>query len=122
MTHRMSVSIELYFVILRSLVIGNRTVDNKFSHSMNRKNINMTQEQIIEKLRGIIEPYVEDKSALQSMNGETNLLNDLDVNSANLVDIIIDVEDAFDIEIDDDSAEKMLTVKDAVEIVKTKMA
>ncbi|MEZ4886823.1 MAG: phosphopantetheine-binding protein [Chitinophagales bacterium] len=82
----------------------------------------MTKEQITEKLQTIIAPYVEDKSLLQSINGETNLLNDLDINSANLVDIIIDVEDAFDIEIDDDSAEKMLTVKDAVEVVMAKTA
>lgn len=82
----------------------------------------MTQEQITEKLQTIIAVYVEDKSALENINGETNLLNDLDINSANLVDIIIDVEDAFDIEIDDDSAEKMLTVKDAVEVVMTKTA
>ncbi len=82
----------------------------------------MTQEQITEKLQTIIAPYVEDKSALEGINGETNLLNDLDINSANLVDIIIDVEDAFDIEIDDDSAEKMLTVKDAVEVVMAKTA
>ncbi|MGB1243258.1 MAG: acyl carrier protein [Chitinophagales bacterium] len=82
----------------------------------------MTQEQITEKLQTIIAVYVEDKSALENINGETNLLNDLDINSANLVDIIIDVEDAFDIEIDDDSAEKMMTVKDAVEVVMTKTA
>lgn len=82
----------------------------------------MSQQEITEKLKTIIAVYVEDKTALEGINGKTNLLNDLDINSANLVDIIIDVEDAFDIEIDDDSAEKMLTVKDAVEVVSSKTA
>ena len=81
----------------------------------------MTQQEITEKLQTIIAVYVEDKSMLENTSGETNLLSDLDINSANLVDIIIDVEDAFDIEIDDDSAEKMLTVKDAVEVVQSKI-
>jgi acyl carrier protein len=39
-----------------------------------------------------------------------------------LVDIILDAEVAFDIEIDDDSAEKMLTVGAAIEIVERLIA
>ena len=77
----------------------------------------MDQKEIIEKLKKIIEPYVQDQEAFATINEETDLLNDLKVNSSNLVDIIIDAEDEFDIEIDDDSAEKMLTVKDAVAII-----
>ncbi|MEO0337973.1 MAG: acyl carrier protein [Bacteroidota bacterium] len=77
----------------------------------------MDQNEIIEKLKKIIEPYVQDQEAFSKINEETDLLNDLKVNSSNLVDIIIDAEDEFDIEIDDDSAEKMLTVKDAVAII-----
>ena len=77
----------------------------------------MDQNEIIEKLKIIIEPYVQDQEAFAKINEETDLLNDLKVNSSNLVDIIIDAEDEFDIEIDDDSAEQMLTVKDAVAII-----
>ena len=77
----------------------------------------MEKSAIIEKLRTIIEPYVQDQDAFANINESTDLLNDLKINSANLVDIIIDTEMEFDIEIDDDSAEKMLTVKDAVEII-----
>ena len=77
----------------------------------------MERASIIEKLRKIIEPYVQDQDAFANISESTDLLNDLKVNSANLVDIIIDAEMEFDIEIDDDSAEKMLTVKDAVEVI-----
>ena len=52
----------------------------------------------------------------------TDFINDLKVNSANLVDIVLDVEDVFDIEIDNDSMEKMLSVKAAVEIIETKLS
>lgn len=77
----------------------------------------MDRNAIVEKLREIIEPYVQNQEAFANISEDTDLLNDLKVNSANLVDIIIDAEMAFDIEIDDDSAEKMLTVKDAVGII-----
>jgi len=81
------------------------------------KKYKMDRTAIIGKLREIIEPYVQDQEAFTKISEETDLLQDLKVNSANLVDIIIDAEIAFDIEIDDDSAEKMLTVKDAVTII-----
>lgn len=77
----------------------------------------MDRPAVIAELRKIIEPYVQDKEAFASMDENTDLLSDLKINSAHLVDIILDAEEAFDIEIDDDSAERMLTVKDAVEII-----
>ena len=77
----------------------------------------MEQTSIIDQLKTIIEPYVQDKEAFAAITGETDLLNDLKVNSANLVDIIIDIEMAFDIEISDDDAEQMLKVKDAIGVI-----
>jgi acyl carrier protein len=81
----------------------------------------MNTEEITEKLRKIIEPYVQNHEAFEALTMDTDLLTDLKINSAHLVDIILDAEEAFDIEIDDDSAEKMLTVKDAVEIITQKI-
>lgn len=82
----------------------------------------MRQQEIIDKLTEVIKTYVEDKEALQDLAPETHLINDLNINSAHLVDIILDTEEAFDIEIDDEAAEQMLTVKAAVEIVQSKLA
>lgn len=76
----------------------------------------MSREEIENKLKEIIEPYVQEKGALENLQSETDLLRDLKINSAHLVDIILDMEDAFDIEIDDESAEAMLTVGQAVDI------
>ncbi|MEZ4830334.1 MAG: acyl carrier protein [Bacteroidia bacterium] len=73
--------------------------------------------EITDKLRTLISPYVEDKSLLDAVTAETDLLKDLQINSAHMVDIILDAEEAFDIEIDDESAEKMLTVGEAVRII-----
>jgi acyl carrier protein len=77
---------------------------------------------ITQKLHTIIEPYVEDKALLANVSPDTDLLNDLKINSADLVDVILDTEEVFDIEIDDDAAEQMLTVKDAVRIIQERIA
>ena len=82
----------------------------------------MDKQEIIDKLQTIIKPYVQDQEAFANISEETDLLADLKINSANLVDVILDTEEEFDIEIDDDAAEKMLTVKAAVEIIMERVA
>ena len=83
--------------------------------------INMTKEEIISKLTTIVKPYVQNEEGFKNLNENTDFINDLEINSANLVDIILDVEDEFKIEIDNDSMEKMLSVKTTVEIIQTKI-
>jgi acyl carrier protein len=81
----------------------------------------MTKEDIISKLTTIVKPYVQNEEGFKNLNENTDFINDLEINSANLVDIILDVEDEFNIEIDNDSMEIMLSVKATVEVIQTKM-
>ena len=81
----------------------------------------MTKEELIVSLKKIVKPYIQDESAFKNLSEETDFVNDLKINSANLVDVILDVEDEFDIEIDNDSMEKMLSVKTAIEVITTKL-
>ncbi len=82
----------------------------------------MSEKEIISRLKNIVKPYVQRNEGLENFNEETDFLRDLEINSANLVDVVLDVEDEFDIEIDNDSMEGMLTVKDAKSIIQKKMA
>ena len=82
----------------------------------------MTKKELINSLQKIIKPYVQDQEAFKNLSEETDFINDLKINSANLVDVILDVEDEFDIEIDNESMEKMLSVKAAMDIIETKLA
>ncbi|WP_299666990.1 acyl carrier protein [uncultured Polaribacter sp.] len=82
----------------------------------------MTKEEIIKKLTKIVKPYVQNEEAFKNLNEDTDFINDLEINSANLVDIVLDVEDEFNIEIDNDSMEKMLSVKAVVIIIQEKQA
>ncbi|MEM7374569.1 MAG: phosphopantetheine-binding protein [Bacteroidota bacterium] len=77
----------------------------------------MQQEEIIAKLRDIIQPYVQNQEAFANIHPETDLLKDLEINSSHIVDIVLDTEDAFNIEISDEDAEQMLTVQAAVAVV-----
>lgn len=81
----------------------------------------MKKEELIERLKGIVKPYVRNEEGFNQMNEDTDFLKDLQINSANLVDVILDIENEFDIEIDNDSMEKMLDVKSAMKIIVTKL-
>ena len=81
----------------------------------------MTKEELIIKLKAIVKPYIQDEEAFINLTEETDFINDLKINSANLVDVVLDVEDEFNIEIDNDSMEKMLSVKAAIEIIEQKL-
>jgi acyl carrier protein len=60
----------------------------------------MNKEEIIEKLKNIVKPYASNEQAYENFTEDTDFITDLNINSANLVDIILDVEDAFQIHID----------------------
>lgn len=82
----------------------------------------MTQEELLNKLKTIVEPYVQNQEGFSAISENTDFIKDLEINSANLVDVVLDVEDEFDIEIDNDAMEQMLTVKASIEVIKTKLA
>ncbi|RTY93658.1 acyl carrier protein [Flavobacterium sp. GT3R68] len=82
----------------------------------------MNREETIEKLKTIVKPYIKDQEAFNNLNENTDFINDLKINSANLVDVILDIEEAFNIVIDNQSMERMMDVKSAMEIIKTKLA
>jgi acyl carrier protein len=82
----------------------------------------MNRETIIEKLKLIIKPYAQNQEAFDNLSESTDFINDLKINSANLVDVILDIEEEFDIVIDNQSMEKMLDVKSALEIIETKLS
>ena len=81
----------------------------------------MTNEELITKLKAIVAPYVQDEAAFATLNENTDFVKDLKINSANLVDIILDIEDEFDIRLENEDMEKMLNVKAAMEIINTKL-
>lgn len=82
----------------------------------------MDKKELLEKLKSILKPYTNNEAAFNAMSEDSDFINDLKVNSANLVDIILDIEEAFDITINNSEMERMMDVRTAVEIIESKLA
>jgi acyl carrier protein len=73
------------------------------------------------KLLEIVKIYLPQDSEVSDLKQEDHLMQDLGINSAHLVDIALDVEDAFDIVLDEKDMEAMQTVGDAISIISNKL-
>ena len=81
----------------------------------------MTESEVMQKVVQILTPFVKNEAALKSLTPETNILNDLKVNSARLVDVVLAFEDTFGIEVADEDADSVNTVGDAVKLICSKL-
>ena len=81
----------------------------------------MEHQETFDKVIGIIKPFVKNTDKLSTADEHTRLLEDLGVNSARLVDIVLAFEDEFDIAIDDEAADRVHTLGDAVTVIREKL-
>ena len=81
----------------------------------------MNKEELIAQLKVIVKPYTTNIEAYDNLTENTDFIKDLNINSANLVDIVLDIEEKFNVVIDNTDMERMLDVKTAVEIIETKL-
>lgn len=80
----------------------------------------MSQEQVFEKVVSILKPFVRNAEGVENVKMETTILGDLKVNSARLVDVVLEMEDAFEIAISDEEADQVASIGDAVNLVLNK--
>ena len=69
-----------------------------------------------EKLKSIIMDVLNQDA--QEITMESTFVDDLGADSLDIFQIIMGIEETFDIEIDNDEAEKIVTVGDSVEQIK----
>ena len=80
----------------------------------------MNSEDIFEKVKGII---VEQLGVTDSsVTMEASFIDDLGADSLDIVELIMALEEEFDIEIPDADAEKVVTVTDVVDYIKDHVA
>jgi acyl carrier protein len=77
----------------------------------------MTQQEVQSKVVEILRPFVKSNTPVEQITMETSILKDLKVNSARLVDIVLEIEDAFGIAVKDEEADQVKTVGDAVNLI-----
>ncbi|MBD0967350.1 MULTISPECIES: acyl carrier protein [Lactobacillus] len=76
----------------------------------------MSEEEIFNKIKDMIaDNFDVDKDKITE---DTNFMDDLDADSIDLVEFILQLEDEFGAEIPDDEAEKIKTIGDAVSYIK----
>ena len=73
---------------------------------------------IEDKIRKIIAEKL--KIDIEDVVPKAHFINDLGANSLDIVELIMTMEDMFDIDIEDDQAEKLMTVKDVFDFIQNR--
>lgn len=80
----------------------------------------MERQEIFTKVLQIVKPYVKNQEAFAAANDSTRFIEDLKINSARLVDIVLAFEDEFTFPISDQEAEEIQTIGSAVNLIAQK--
>ncbi len=76
----------------------------------------MSEKEIFEKLKLIVKDQLGVDE--ESITMEATFVDDLSADSLDIVELIMSIEEEFDMEIPDNDAEKIVTVSDVVEYIK----
>ncbi|MBR2523498.1 MAG: acyl carrier protein [Clostridiales bacterium] len=76
----------------------------------------MTREELFDSIKAmIVEQLGVDEATITE---DSSFIDDLNADSLDMVELVMAMEQEFDIEIPDDVAEKVSTVKDAIDYIK----
>jgi len=73
----------------------------------------MSRDEIREKVLSILSRFAE-RTGKEVKLSESTKLDELEINSAQMIDIVLDLEDEFGVSIDDTETPKLRTVSDLV--------
>lgn len=76
----------------------------------------MNEQEIFEKVKVIVVEQLGVEE--EKVTKEATFVDDLAADSLDIVELVMSIEEEFDIEIDDSEAEKIVTVGDVVEYIK----
>lgn len=81
----------------------------------------MSHDEIYARLQPIIKRYLPEDVSEDQIGPESDLTNELNINSAHLVDVVLDVEDEFEIQLENEDMEKMSTLRTSMEVIAEKL-
>lgn len=71
-----------------------------------------------DKVIKILKRYSMDESHFENLNYNSNLKNDLAVNSGRIIDIVLDMEEEFNISIDEKKIQNIKTYGEMIDVLK----
>jgi acyl carrier protein len=79
---------------------------------------NLSETELYSRVKTILQKVVYKSASISDVTPDTRLQEDLDIDSARLVDLVLNLEDEFGIQIEDSVIESIKTVADLVNLVK----
>lgn len=70
----------------------------------------------------ILKKYAINKKIFENLPENPHIVNDLKINSARLVDIVIDVEEKYNIEIENEKLKKLIYLNDIISLIESKIS
>ena len=71
-------------------------------------------------VKEIIRKYAFDKKLVDVATENSKIIVDMKINSARIVDIVLDIEEKYGIEVDDKSIQKIHTLGDTIDVIRNK--
>ena len=81
----------------------------------------MDRAEIKERVIALLKTYTRNKEVWETASEDSSILSDLKVNSARIVDVVIDLEDEFEIDIQDSSIDFIVTIGDMIRAVEKQL-
>lgn len=78
-------------------------------------------EQLKQEILEVLKKYAINKKVFENLPENPHIANDLKINSARLVDIVIDVEEKYNIEIENDQLKNIIYLNDIVKLIQAKL-
>lgn len=74
--------------------------------------------EIESKIIEILKRYTFNETVWETYNVDSKIIQDLKINSARIIDLTLDIEEEYNIEVDDEKIDSIITVRDLINVVK----
>ncbi len=78
-------------------------------------------EQLKQEILEILKKYAINKKVFENLPENPHIANDLKINSARLVDIVIDIEEKYNIEVENEQLKNIVYLNDIVKLIQAKL-
>lgn len=82
----------------------------------------MDRTELLKKVIDILRPYAEDPKVLDDATEDSEVDKELGIDSAHMVDASMEMEDAFDIMLEDEDIVQWVTLREVIDEIEKKMA